>query len=149
MAKWVKSNDEREILEYPVNLDTVREENPNIPSSEIFTEEFLNSQNYFLVTAVYEEFTPETHMIVPTEAPTWNSENNRFEHIYEVVQKPSGDVSFKNRITRNEKLRLYDFYALTDSPEMPENIRIYRQALRDLPIHENWPYLEDNDWPQP
>ena len=23
----------------------------------------------------------------------------------------------------------------------------YRQALRDLPDHENWPLLEDADWP--
>jgi len=23
----------------------------------------------------------------------------------------------------------------------------YRQALRDLPTHENWPNLEDADWP--
>ena len=51
-----------------------------------------------------------------------------------------------NRSTRNSKLAETDFYALSDVT-MPDNVKTYRQALRDLPDHSNWPNLEDADWP--
>ena len=52
-----------------------------------------------------------------------------------------------NRSTRNSKLAETDFYALSDVT-MPDNVKTYRQALRDLPTHKNWPNLEDADWPK-
>ena len=51
-----------------------------------------------------------------------------------------------HRSTRNSKLAETDFYGLSDVT-MPDNIKTYRQALRDLPTHKNWPNLEDADWP--
>lgn len=39
----------------------------------------------------------------------------------------------------------------TQNPDVPEATRnkwqSYRQALRDLPTHSNWPNLQDADWP--
>ena len=51
-----------------------------------------------------------------------------------------------NRATRDAKLAETDFYALSDVT-MSSEMTTYRQALRDLPTHENWPNLEDSDWP--
>ena len=51
-----------------------------------------------------------------------------------------------NRATRNAKLAETDFYALSDVT-MSDAMATYRQALRDLPDHSNWPNLEDADWP--
>ena len=51
-----------------------------------------------------------------------------------------------NRNTRNAKLAETDFYALSDVT-MSSGMTTYRQALRDLPTHDNWPNLEDADWP--
>ena len=51
-----------------------------------------------------------------------------------------------NRLTRNAKLTETDFYALSDVT-MSSEMTSYRQALRDLPTHKNWPNLEDADWP--
>lgn len=31
--------------------------------------------------------------------------------------------------------------------DIPSEWNTYRQALRDLPTHANWPRLEDADWP--
>jgi hypothetical protein len=39
-----------------------------------------------------------------------------------------------------------DFYALSDVT-MSSEMTIYRQALRDITTHSNWPHLEDSDWP--
>ena len=52
----------------------------------------------------------------------------------------------RHRVTRNSKLAETDFYALSDVT-MASNMKTYRQALRDLPTHKNWPNLEDADWP--
>ena len=50
------------------------------------------------------------------------------------------------RVKRNAKLAETDFYALSDVV-MLSDMTTYRQALRDLPTHKNWPNLSDSDWP--
>jgi len=51
-----------------------------------------------------------------------------------------------NRATRDAKLAETDFYALTDVTLTAE-MTTYRQALRDITAHANWPNLNDDDWP--
>ena len=51
-----------------------------------------------------------------------------------------------NRATRDTKLAETDFYALTDVTLTAE-MTTYRQALRDITTHANWPNLNDDDWP--
>ena len=55
-------------------------------------------------------------------------------------------VAERNRANRNTKLSETDFYALSDVT-MSAEMTTYRQALRDLPDHSNWPNLNDEDWP--
>ncbi len=52
----------------------------------------------------------------------------------------------QNRATRDSKLAETDFYALSDVT-MSAEMTTYRQALRDLPSHSNWPNLNEEDWP--
>ena len=56
------------------------------------------------------------------------------------------NTAANHRATRDAKLAETDFYALSDVT-MSSEMTTYRQALRDLPTHENWPNLEDSDWP--
>ena len=56
------------------------------------------------------------------------------------------DKAAGHRIARNEKLAETDWTAMSDVT-MADNMKTYRQALRDLPTHKNWPNLEDADWP--
>jgi len=51
-----------------------------------------------------------------------------------------------HRNTRDSKLAETDWTAMSDVT-MADNMKTYRQALRDLPTHKNWPDLEDADWP--
>ena len=56
----------------------------------------------------------------------------------------------QNRIIRNELLAASDWTQFNDSPltdDAKTSWATYRTALRDLPTHENWPLLEDADWP--
>ena len=53
---------------------------------------------------------------------------------------------------RDAQLAECDWVVLDDSPvtnEVKQNFRVYRQALRDLPQHQNWPDVPDSDWPMP
>ena len=50
------------------------------------------------------------------------------------------------RIKRNQLLAETDFYALSDVT-MSDDMKTYRQALRDISKHSNWPNITESDWP--
>ena len=55
-----------------------------------------------------------------------------------------------NRSKRDEELQRSDWTQTNDSPLSDSDqlkYRTYRQALRDLTTHENWPELQEEDWP--
>ena len=51
-----------------------------------------------------------------------------------------------NRTKRDGLLAETDYFALTDVT-MDAAMTTYRQALRDITLHANWPNLADADWP--
>ena len=55
-------------------------------------------------------------------------------------------VAEANRTKRNDLLAATDYLALTDNTMDAITIE-YRQALRDITNHANWPHLEEGDWP--
>lgn len=50
-------------------------------------------------------------------------------------------------LDRNALLATTDIYGLSDIT-MSSAMKTYRQALRDLPDHSNWPNLSNSDWPE-
>jgi hypothetical protein len=64
------------------------------------------------------------------------------------AEKADADIqqAAKVRSQRNLKLSSTDWWALSDVT-MTEAQAAYRQALRDITDHANWPYLEEADWP--
>lgn len=56
------------------------------------------------------------------------------------------ETAEEHRSMRDELLLQTDVWALSDrTPTQAQ--KDYRQALRDLPTHSNWPNLNDSDWP--
>ena len=55
-------------------------------------------------------------------------------------------VAETTRTERNKRLAETDYLALTDVT-LDDTYTTYRQALRDITTHENWPHLEEGDWP--
>jgi hypothetical protein len=55
-------------------------------------------------------------------------------------------VAESNRTKRNTLLADTDYFALTDVT-MDAAMTTYRQALRDITAHADWPNLSDSDWP--
>ena len=69
--------------------------------------------------------------------------------------KPDADeldamMAVTQRIHRDNLLAQTD-WEVTKATEaglaVSDAMKNYRTALRDLPTHENWPNLEDGDWP--
>ena len=55
-------------------------------------------------------------------------------------------VAESHRTTRNKRLAETDYLALSDNT-LTSEMSTYRQALRDISSHDNWPNLADDDWP--
>ena len=55
-------------------------------------------------------------------------------------------VAEGHRTKRDGLLAATDYFALTDVT-MDAAMTTYRQALRDITNHANWPNLQDADWP--
>jgi hypothetical protein len=56
------------------------------------------------------------------------------------------DAAKKNRSQRDHLLQQTDWWAMSDRT-MTSAQTTYRQALRDITTHSNWPHLEEDDWP--
>lgn len=61
-------------------------------------------------------------------------------------QEIDNNEAAKNRSLRDSKLAETDWWASSDLTITDEQAA-YRQALRDITNHENWPYLQEEDWP--
>ena len=58
---------------------------------------------------------------------------------------PNEELAMIARAKRNKLLIQSDTYALSD--RITDDWIAYRQALRDITSHANWPNLSDGDWP--
>jgi hypothetical protein len=59
---------------------------------------------------------------------------------------PAVLIAESMRANRNALLAETDWWAVADHTMTAEQTA-YRQALRDITTHENWPNLADSDWP--
>lgn len=150
MANYVKVNEDDTIV-YPYNKDRLRKDNPNVGFTKIITDEMAASFGvYPVVLGTVPEYNIRTQFSVPA-SPTlvdgvWTTSYNITNRTASQIQQYDEDVARSNRITRDSLLEETDFYALSDVT-MSSEMQSYRQALRDLPDHTNWPHLADADWP--
>lgn len=57
-------------------------------------------------------------------------------------------LELNNRFERDRLLQESDWTQLSDiSSSVQSQYAPYRQALRDLTTHPNWPHLNPEDWP--
>lgn len=68
------------------------------------------------------------------------------EHEAAYQAKLDAEAGASVRTQRDAKLAETDFYGLSDVT-MSAEMTTYRQALRDITAHANFPYLDDDDWP--
>lgn len=88
--------------------------------------------------------------IYPPEAAIWcNTRGDcsiqQIDGGYQIIQNPEPDASeiaMRVRAKRDSLITETDYYLMPDYPSNPQNLeelKVYRQALRDLPVQEGFP----------
>lgn len=92
----------------------------------------------------------------PPEASVWcNTRGDcsiqQVDGGYQIIQNPEPDDSMVAEVIRDKRNNLIgetDYYLMPDYPSNPQNLeelKVYRQALRDVPKQEGFP--RDVRWP--
>jgi hypothetical protein len=87
------------------------------------------------IVDMFKEYTDEDGNTVTVEQQIKNEEARELEIITEAARE-----------RRNHFLELTDWWSVSDLTMTAEQ-KTYRQTLRDLPTHSNWPHLKEDDWP--
>lgn len=69
------------------------------------------------------------------------------EHFAEMQTELSTKANLSRRAVLLAETDWYVIRATETATEVPADIVTYRQALRDITTHVNWPNLDDADWP--
>lgn len=137
---------------YPYSVGKLRRDNPNTSfPKQIPTEVLANWGVYPVAIAENPEYDPLTHKIEQADAPTlvdgtWTLTKAVVALSADEIQAATMAQAAAVRATRDAKLAQTDWMALSDVT-MSEAVANYRQALRDITAHENFPYLDESDWP--
>lgn len=137
---------------YPYNVGQLRRDNPNTSFPKQIPDEMLESYGIFPVTV---QATPSvddrTKTVERESSPSlvdgvWTIGWTTSSKTAEETQAWDDSMASSNRNMRDSLLAATDYFALTDVT-MDAEMTTYRQALRDITSHANWPNLEDADWP--
>lgn len=138
--------------QFPYTIGQLRRDNPNVGFPKRVSDESLALYNTYRVTVEdMPSFDARTQKVTQNAAPTltdgdwsvgWAVTDKTAGEIQDYDDSMAGNV----RAMRDEKLAETDFYALSDVT-MSSAMTTYRQALRDITSHANFPNLQDADWP--
>ena len=137
---------------YPYSVERLRSDNPNVSFPKEPSDELLSEWGVFPVG--YQS------------QPEYNSSTQRVDHSAEpelvegnwVLTKTVVSLTSEQqaavddaaailvRKRRDALLKETDWYGLSDVT-MPAEMATYRQALRDITTHANFPNLTETDWP--
>ena len=137
---------------YPYNVGQLRRDNPNTSFPKKIPDDMLESYGILPVTFTdMPSIDDRTQKTEQEAAPSlvsgawtvgWTTSSKTADETAEY----DDNVAASNRVKRDGLLAATDYFALTDVT-MDSNMTSYRQALRDITSHSNWPNLADGDWP--
>lgn len=137
---------------YPYNVGQLRRDNPNTSFPKQIPAEMLES--YGVYTVVYTgmpSIDGRTQKVEQDATPSlvdgaWTIGWTTSSKTAEETKAWDDNIAASNRAQRDGLLAETDWMALSDVT-MTAEMTTYRQALRDITTHTNWPNLEEADWP--
>jgi hypothetical protein len=140
------------IDQFPYTISDLRRDNPNTSFPKRISEETLAAWGVYPVQhADMPSHTERTQKVETNDQPTLSGETWTLG--YTVTDKTSDEVqhfddsaAYFGRRRRDELIAETDWWASSDLTMTSEQTA-YRQALRDITAHANWPHLNDDDWP--
>lgn len=149
----VKTDDNNTtIVEYPYTVGQLRRDNPSVSFPKQIQEATLNAYNVY-----YVENQPLGQPAANQIAEWGGNPVKNSDGVWEVpgtLRTRNSDeeamVATNVRKERDDYLTASDWTQVADSPlsdEVKATWATYRQSLRDLTTHVNFPYLAEEDWP--
>jgi hypothetical protein len=138
---------------YPYSVGQLRRDNPNTSFPKQIPSDMLES--YGIYTVVYTDMPSIDDRTQKTEqeaTPTlidgsWTVGWTTTDKTAEETQQWDDNIAAGNRSKRNALLTESDWTQVADAPVDATAWATYRQALRDITTHANWPNLFEADWP--
>jgi len=146
---FVKTAD-NEVVQYPYSIEQFRADNPTISFPAEISNDTLAAYGVYPVG--YEPapaYDPATQRLVISSQPSlvnggWMLTKSIVDKTSEQIANDTATEGEKLRVLRNRRLSDTDWCALSDVT-MSAEMSAYRQALRDLPAQEGFPYTVT--WP--
>ena len=138
---------------YPYNVKQLRCDNPNTSFPKRIPDDMLAEWEVYPVTVEEQpSYTERTQTLVQEAMPTgsgssWTVGWVVTDKTAEEIQQYDDNVATSNRSTRDSLLSDSDWTQVADAPVDTTAWATYRQALRAITIHADWPNLVDADWP--
>lgn len=145
-----------EVSQFPYSRELLKQDNPNTSFPKVMRTELLASWGvYPVIHGGKPTFDDKTQYLQQAIVPKLIDGN--WVLPYEVITRSESEqLTYDNGVKalnikrRNEKLQDTDWTQMSDSPldaATKAKYATYRQKLRDISAHQNWPHLEDYDWP--
>ena len=140
-----------QVDQYPYTIGLLRRDNPNTSFPKSLTESTLNEWGVYSVEATDQpSFNKATQYVVEVnpvlENGTWKTSWQVNTRTAEEQSAYDTEAAINSRQERDGKIADTDWWASSDLTMTAEQTA-YRQALRDITTHANWPHLEESDWP--
>lgn len=133
-----------QVLECPLSLDTWRASHPNISIPSNPTKQQLEEQSIVSVeTSAEPQFDYRLNfasVIKKGEDNKWYQHWESSPASEEQIQSRTAKQADSVRLMRNQRLSDCDWTQLPDAPVNAESWSEYRQALRDIPSQEGFPW---------
>jgi hypothetical protein len=137
---------------YPYSVGKLRRDNPNTSFPKKVSEATMAAYGMYPVTIADDpDYDASTHKIESATSPTlvgdvWIITKSIVALSAEEIQAATDAKAADVRSKRDTLLAETDWTGLSDVT-MSAEMATYRQALRDITAHANFPNLEDADWP--
>ena len=149
---FVKTTDGK-VTQYPYTTGDLRRDNPNVSFPKKIPDTLL--EEYGVHPVVYQaapEYDPMTQRVQHSSMPvlnggSWTITKTVVDLTDEQVAHATKAKAKEMRQTRDALLSDTDWTQVADAPVDATAWATYRQALRDITSHANWPYLDEADWP--
>tara|TARA_R110001632_G_scaffold79393_2_gene177900 strand:- start:269 stop:727 length:459 start_codon:yes stop_codon:yes gene_type:complete len=141
-----------EVDQYPYTVGDLRRDNSKTSFTKTIREATMASYGVYPVG--YEAapaYDPLTHRLQHSSVPSlvdgeWKLTKAVVVLTADQIADATAAKAQEVRKDRDARLAETDYFALTDVT-MDAVMTTYRQALRDITSHADFPYLEDADWP--
>lgn len=144
------------VEQFPYTLGDLRRDNRNTSFPRKIPDQTLAAYGvYKVVEAAAPSYDERTQKIERSQAPlmtdgVWSISWAVIDKSQDEVQQYNAAAAKAVRDKRDGLLAETDWVVIMHTEKgtnIPADIEIYRQALRDITSHANFPHLTDTDWP--